>query len=288
MASSTSNLGLTKPAYSEQADVAVINTNMDLIDAESGKVRANFSSDYDDTASYAVGDWCLYNGALYRCNTAISGGETWDSSHWDAYSLGSAVSALDDQVTRDSQNRTRLPNGADILSTSILPGLYYVGNATNTPSGVSNTGYVDITKRYDSSQLRVVTFRPYNSYVQYFNALQNSATWTGWDSSALNSRTAIVDYTSSTTKVITTQYLKVYKVGDLKIINCRTSTSNNASNQNILTLPSAMAATAETFVPCVSGNGLISGQVSVKNQTVAFETLSGTGGTYFAFNVVYY
>ena len=32
MASSTTNLGLVKPAYNEAADVAVINGNMDIID----------------------------------------------------------------------------------------------------------------------------------------------------------------------------------------------------------------------------------------------------------------
>ena len=32
MATTTTNYGLTKPAYSETADIAVINSNMDTID----------------------------------------------------------------------------------------------------------------------------------------------------------------------------------------------------------------------------------------------------------------
>lgn len=39
---------------------------------------------YDPTADYAVGDFTVYNDALYQCNTAIVGGEAWNASHWDA------------------------------------------------------------------------------------------------------------------------------------------------------------------------------------------------------------
>lgn len=39
--------------------------------------------EYDSTSSYGVGDYCIYGGLLYKCNTAIStGGETWDATHW--------------------------------------------------------------------------------------------------------------------------------------------------------------------------------------------------------------
>lgn len=49
------------------------------------KARQNTANDYDATASYAVGDYCLHDGDLYKCNTAIaSGGETWDATHWTA------------------------------------------------------------------------------------------------------------------------------------------------------------------------------------------------------------
>ena len=41
------------------------------------------SPDYDATSDYAVGDFVLYNGDLYECNTAITGGEVWNSAHWD-------------------------------------------------------------------------------------------------------------------------------------------------------------------------------------------------------------
>ena len=49
MASTTTNLGLTKPAYSDDADISDINGNMDLIDAEAGRVRANVAANYDSS-----------------------------------------------------------------------------------------------------------------------------------------------------------------------------------------------------------------------------------------------
>lgn len=42
----------------------------------------NLAPEYDATADYAVGDYCTHAGVLYRCNTAITGGETWTSGHW--------------------------------------------------------------------------------------------------------------------------------------------------------------------------------------------------------------
>lgn len=47
MASTTTNLGLTKPAYTDDADVAVINANSDIIDAAYGSLSdqiANIST----------------------------------------------------------------------------------------------------------------------------------------------------------------------------------------------------------------------------------------------------
>ena len=45
MSTQTTNLQLTKPAYGEAADIAVINTNMDTIDtAVAGKVTAPSST----------------------------------------------------------------------------------------------------------------------------------------------------------------------------------------------------------------------------------------------------
>jgi hypothetical protein len=49
-----------------------------------GSSNANIAPDYDSTATYVVGDWCIYNETLYQCNTAITIAEAFDPSHWTA------------------------------------------------------------------------------------------------------------------------------------------------------------------------------------------------------------
>lgn len=46
------------------------------------EVINNLAPEYDATATYAVGDVCLHDGALYQCFTAIATAEAWDSTHW--------------------------------------------------------------------------------------------------------------------------------------------------------------------------------------------------------------
>lgn len=42
----------------------------------------NIADKYDPTATYDVGDYCIYQGVLYKCTTAIAVAEVWNSAHW--------------------------------------------------------------------------------------------------------------------------------------------------------------------------------------------------------------
>lgn len=59
----------------------------------------NFASDYDSTSSYAVGDYVMKDGSLYKCNTAISGGEAWNSSHWTFTPITSEIGNIETILT---------------------------------------------------------------------------------------------------------------------------------------------------------------------------------------------
>lgn len=50
--------------------------------------------EYDSTATYEIGDFCIYNNKLYRCTTAISTAEAWNSSHWEETSVEEELDAL--------------------------------------------------------------------------------------------------------------------------------------------------------------------------------------------------
>ena len=54
----------------------------------------NIADAYSSSATYAVGDYCIYNSQLYRCTTAITTAEAWTAAHWTAVQLGDDVSDL--------------------------------------------------------------------------------------------------------------------------------------------------------------------------------------------------
>lgn len=61
---------------------SVISTKVNNIDTDIGTVEHNLAAEYSNSATYAVGDYCVRNHLLYRCTTAIIYAETWNSSHW--------------------------------------------------------------------------------------------------------------------------------------------------------------------------------------------------------------
>ena len=91
-------------------DSNAISTNGAVVNYVTGRIstissvlpsKANNSMvapDYDNTATYAQGSYCIYddgNGAvLYKSNTAITAAEDFDSSKWDATTLIDIINSL--------------------------------------------------------------------------------------------------------------------------------------------------------------------------------------------------
>ena len=79
MATNTTNYGLTKPAYSDTADIADINGNMDTVDSEMTKLSNSVAVvEFGNTATQAIasGKYVVWKGNLYKANQAISSGAT--------------------------------------------------------------------------------------------------------------------------------------------------------------------------------------------------------------------
>ena len=101
MATTTTNYGLTKPAYDDVADVGVINSNMDIIDEQIKKnedgisqSKGIVSDEYSDSSTYNIGDYCIYENKLYKCVTAVTTEEVFDSAKWEETSVKSELSTL--------------------------------------------------------------------------------------------------------------------------------------------------------------------------------------------------
>lgn len=167
MATQTTNYNLVKPSYNENADIAVVNGNMDIIDTKIKEVEDKTNSNsvewnqlvnsgtkiaeitvggnkkdvyapaggggsggsivvdselseasenpvqnkvitaklkslvgdivsdaYDNTKTYKVNDYCIYDDKLYKCKTAITTAEEFNLEHWNITSINSELSLL--------------------------------------------------------------------------------------------------------------------------------------------------------------------------------------------------
>ena len=184
MATTTTNLGLTKPALSESADVGVINDNSDKIDVEAGKSRANLAATYSATSAYAVGDYCERGGNLYRCTTAIaSGGEAWDSGHWTQVAMTGELSSVIAQISGseilEQKEKITSGNWNDFTTERVF---YYTTtdapNFTNAPDGAAAGVYGWVGVVLKSTEYRVIQIAFQTSTIKY--RYFNSSVWGDW------------------------------------------------------------------------------------------------------------
>ena len=131
MASKTTNYNLDMPGYNEVADIDVINGNMDKIDvqmkknADSAQQSKDIVSDkYSATNTYAVGDYCIHENILYKCKTAITTGEAFDSNKWIQTTCGTEFRGLNSNL----EWKLLADNVAVGTSTNVVSGAreYYV------------------------------------------------------------------------------------------------------------------------------------------------------------------
>ena len=108
MSRQTTNYGLTKPDYTDIADIEVVNANMDIIDGalkvidtKSNNVMSKNSSAWSSTVAYAVGQYCIYNNSLWKCLVQHSGQTPQEGTYWARVSLdtlGSEINALNNNL----------------------------------------------------------------------------------------------------------------------------------------------------------------------------------------------
>lgn len=87
MATYTDNYQLTKPLYSETADVAAINNNMDKIDDIMHASQVSLAPAYDQNETYNTGDVVMYEFLMYEClEDDVTG--VWDATKWQRTTAG--------------------------------------------------------------------------------------------------------------------------------------------------------------------------------------------------------
>lgn len=81
-----------------------------VIEGGGGGGTENIAAEYDNTSTYAVDDYCIYDGQLYRCTTAITTAEAWTAAHWTMATVGGELTDLKGDIP---QNVSDLTNDAD-------------------------------------------------------------------------------------------------------------------------------------------------------------------------------
>lgn len=149
MATQTSNLGLTKPAYSETADIADINNNMDKVDAAVHGVQNGMAILANGNVHSAVtsGQYVYVRNhgtlaeGLYTATTNISTNATLSTSNLTAVPNNGALNTLRDDVTSLNSN---LAKKVKIISaqTTIPSGGTQAEFTVTLPSAEADVNYV--------------------------------------------------------------------------------------------------------------------------------------------------
>lgn len=113
------------------------------------------ADDFDATQTYAVGDYVVYNGKLYKCTTAVSTAGQWDSNDWtetivmDEVGQGGGGSSWTDVTGTLTAGATSITLLDSSITTSSTIDIYTEADVDYNSISVS-TGSVTVT--FDAQQ----------------------------------------------------------------------------------------------------------------------------------------
>jgi hypothetical protein len=142
MSTTTTNLGLVKPAYSDTADVQVLNENADKIDAELWKTYNDLGivvNGNKAALSAAVGQFIILKNStissrsdgLYKAAKAIPANTTIDSTYLTAVPRG-GLNAVQNTITRKIRD----------YSSVTIPSTGYIKIDSYEDMGIETTKYL--------------------------------------------------------------------------------------------------------------------------------------------------
>lgn len=85
------------PEGYEEVDISEV---FDEIYEDIEATQDMISDAYNPTSTYAVGDYCIYNDTLYKCNTAIVTGEAFTPAKWDVTNIAEELGELTEIAER--------------------------------------------------------------------------------------------------------------------------------------------------------------------------------------------
>ena len=155
----TNNEKFSKPDKNDLYSLALWNENTEKTDA--ALAIAGKPDEYSAAKTYAVGDKCIYENALYKCITAISTAEAWTAGHWAKTSLcaeDTANKAAIKELTENKANKDHSHAWSAITGkpSSFTPASHTHDDRYFTESEINNKlKDLVITKDFTSSKVTV-------------------------------------------------------------------------------------------------------------------------------------
>lgn len=100
-------------------------------------VNSIIAPSYSTSLMYAVGDYCTYNGAMYRCTTATDG--AFNPNHWQAVKVGSEFQNVDGQI-----DDLKSAIGEVVLGSIEWTAQNYINGSTGETAGNASYSYAII------------------------------------------------------------------------------------------------------------------------------------------------
>lgn len=212
---------------------------------ENGIADANGAigvNNYSNSATYAVGAYCMYNNILYRCKTAIMTGESFNSSKWQQIKIMNEIRDTGNVVSSTepigiNKNIAWFKKGKNLawkgwaedfvarINNTARAKLVYVDNR-NCLQFWANAGY----KEYDTKYMFKTDFKPNTQYTFQFTiystqnkgniAIEHTDGSTVSISSMTTSTWNNITLTSSANKTV--KYLRVSYLNDTSYIDLST------------------------------------------------------------------
>ena len=86
------------------------------LDGDRETLSESITDAYDNTATYDVDDFCIYENTLYKCNTAIATPEDFDSTKWTQTTIMAEVGKGIDTTATTPIYEDYTTNGSDALT----------------------------------------------------------------------------------------------------------------------------------------------------------------------------
>lgn len=108
-----------------QTGLGTVNTNIGTLQTNLETLTENFAPAYSTTKVYKAGEYCIYNGIFYKCNTDFSASQqTFRPAYWDASTVDKIIddvdfTAIEDEISDLDSSVTSLSSSVGSLESSV-------------------------------------------------------------------------------------------------------------------------------------------------------------------------